>query len=409
MKTSQNNTDLLEENKKVFLIGNGTSIPYGSPSGSDFFKRAFELFYEHWKYNNDNAFHRLKEYIFEIIKEMDDLRNQNEWGKLNSLHMGKFSKKLEDLTNPDTPNTDRNKNFKEIKSYLSNYEIWKLFPEIISYYQDDEKHGKKDLNSKKLRLLDAPQGNFFDNIADFSFKTVYLAIKDANCNPGYYRNFVRLIDECYENIIIINLNYDNLLEKAIKENFNGLIEYGFSDNINYFPSQKFGEDTGKKILLFKPHGSFDFLFCNKCGSITISENVTLEYFQDPYCSKKCKNPECCGRNLKNFFIPYTNVTLPIKYKDILNSIIEMIRKELSSIKEITSIGYSFSEYIKGELIDSHLKFIFENKRKVIVIDKDNAENKKICKRLRKHNIKAENSGYNGFADFLHNMPDKNFK
>lgn len=391
-----------EKNKvmKAYLIGNGASIPYGSPLGSDIFKRALELFYKGRKYYHDNRYYRLKDYLIEIIHRMDDLRNQVMWGDLNSLHIGKFSQKFDYLTNPQTSHSERVNIYREIEDYLSKFEIWKLFPEIISYYKDEEKHGFRNLSSKRLALLEG-RGNFFNKIADFSFKTIYFAIKHFNCDTDYYTNFVNAIDNSFEDTIIINLNYDNLLEKALKKNFKGIVEYEFGNKIQCFPSPQFGEDTGQKILLLKPHGSFDFLFCNKCKSITISENVPLEYFQDQTNKRQCKNPVCDKRNLSNFFIPYTDVTLPIRYKDVLNSIIEKMKQILKPIDEITAIGYSFSEY-NGDLIDKHLEFIFEN-RKVIVVAKNVSGAEKICTHLRKFNINAENSGFNGFADFVRHM------
>lgn len=398
---------------KAYLIGNGASIPYGAPLGADIFKRALELFYDGWKYNPDNQYRRLKEYIAKLIRTMDDLKNQLAWGNLDFLHMGEFSEEFEVLSNPKTLNAEGIQAYRKIESCFSKYNIWELLPEIIEYCKDRELHGYRDFKSKRLALLEG-QGNFFNKIADFSFKTIYFAIKHSNCNLNYYTNFVRAIDNSSEDTIIINLNYDNLLEKALKKNFKGIVEYGFGDKVHCFPSPQFGEDTGQKVILFKPHGSFDFLFCDKCKSITISENVPLEYSQDITNKRGCKKPHCDKRNLPNFFIPYASVappnaseTPPIRYRDIiLFSIIENMKQRLNGINEITAIGYSFSEY-KGELIDKHLKFIFEN-RKVLVVAKDTSENKRICKRLIKFNINAENSGFNGFADFICHMSNDFF-
>lgn len=391
------------ENMKAYLIGNGASIPYGSPLGSDVFKRAFELFYERLeKSHHDNCFHRLKDNITRVIAIMDDLKELLAWGNLNLFHMGKYRKKFEDLMNPNISYSERANFYREIKDYFAKYKIWELLPKTVEYYKDKEHHGFKDLKSKRSTLLEG-RGNFFDRIAEFSFKTIYFAIEYSKDNPDYYTNFVKAISNSFEDTVIINLNYDNLLERVLKKNFMGIVEYGFGDEIKCFPSLQCDKKTGQRVLLFKPHGSFDFFFCNKCKSITISEDVPLEYFQDPFSKKQCKNPDCNKRNLPNFFIPYTDVTLPIRYKDILNSIIEKMKQILESIDEITVIGYSFSEY-DDDLIDKHLKFIFEN-RKVIVVAKDVSENEKICSRLRKFGINVENSGLNGFADFIRHIPN----
>ena len=397
----------MQKNKvmKAYLIGNGASIPYGSPLGSDLFRRALELFYEGWKYYHDNRYCRLKDYLNKMIGNLDDLRNQVIWGDLNFLHMGKFSKKFDCLINPQTSHSERVNIYREIEDYFSKFEIWKLFPEIIGYYNDNEKHGYRNCKSKRLALLEG-RSNLFNEIADFSFKTIYFAIKYSNCNPDYYKNFVRAIGNSFEDTVIINLNYDNLLEKALKRNFKGIVEYEFGDKIQCFPSPQFGEDSGQKILLLKPHGSFDFLFCDKCNCITLSEDIPLEYLQNSTDKRQCKNPNCKNRNLPNFFIPYTDITLPIRYRAVLSSVVEKMKEILKPIREITTIGYSFSEY-KGDLIDKHLKFIFE-KRKVTVVAKNISRAEKICADLGKFSINAENSGFNGFADFVRHMNNNFF-
>lgn len=385
---------------KAYLIGNGASIPYGSPLGAEVFKKALELFYNGWQYYHDNRYYRLKDYLTVIIRRMDDLRNQVACGRLDSLHMGEFSQKFEILINPEISNVEKRQIYREIEIYLSNYRIWELFPEIIKYYNDDELHGFRDSKEKRVALIEG-RDNFFDKIGDFSFKTIYFAIKHSKCEPDYYFNFVKAIDDSLEDTIIINLNYDNLFEKAIETNFNGLVEYGIGDKIQCFPSSQFGKNTGQKILLFKPHGSFNLLFCEKCKSITISQDIPLEYFQDIAGKRQYRNPNCGKRNLQNFFIPYTDVSLPIRYKDILDSFIARLKHILAGVEEIIVIGYSFSEY-NGDLIDKHLKFIFEN-RKIVVVAKNTSESEKICTRLKKLSIAAESSGFNGFADFVRHM------
>ncbi len=394
---------------KAYLIGNGCSIPYGSPSGSEIFKKALELFYDRWKVGNlDNCYHTLKREISDMLSTMDDLREHLEWGDVNDFHKGIYRDKFEYLRSLNHYSPESATCYNEIKDYLSKYRIWELFPEIISCYQDGKCHGFGNLERKRKRLVEEP-GNFFNKVAEFSLKTIYFAIKDSNCNPGYYTNFVKAISNSLENTLIINLNYDNLFEKVLKDNFKGIVEFVFGDKIRCYPSSQFGENTGKRIFLFKPHGSFDFLFCDECKSITISEDVPLKYSQYSTDKTKCGNPDCLyyhKRKLNNFFIPYTDVKLPIKYKDILNSIIKKMKQVLDSIDEITVIGYSFSKY-DGDLIDKHLKFIFKNRR-VIVVAKDISENKEICSRLKPFCIEAVNSELNGFADFIRHMPSNFF-
>jgi len=190
---------------KAYLIGNGASIPYGSPPGCDIFKRAFELFYQYQQSDHNNQYYRLKEYIFSILNTMDNLRGELVSGRLNSLHMGKFTQKFNIVSNPEEESYKIQKVYKEIEAELSAYEIWRLFPEIIEYYNDDKNHGYGNCQRKRLVLLDG-SGNFFDKIAEFSFKTIYFAIKEHKFKPNYYHNFVKLLDSSEKNIVIINLN-----------------------------------------------------------------------------------------------------------------------------------------------------------------------------------------------------------
>jgi len=119
---------------KAYLIGNGASIPYGSPLGSDIFRRSLELFYDRLeKGHHDNCFHRLKYNITRIITTMDDLKELLAWGNLNLFHMGKYRKKLEHLMAPNVSYSERSNFYREIKDYFAGYKIWELFPEIVKY------------------------------------------------------------------------------------------------------------------------------------------------------------------------------------------------------------------------------------------------------------------------------------
>jgi hypothetical protein len=127
---------------KAYLIGNGASIAYGSPLGSDIFKRAFELFYERLeKGPHDNCFYRLKVDIREIIGTMDDLRKLLAWGDLSWIHMGEYRRKFEYSRNRNISYSERSNFYREIKDYFAEYKIWELFPKIIEYYKDNDPYG----------------------------------------------------------------------------------------------------------------------------------------------------------------------------------------------------------------------------------------------------------------------------
>ncbi len=392
---------------KAYLIGNGASIPYGAPAGKDIFKQALKLCYEGWthnpnkdkSYSSDSRFY-LKQNVFELLSTMDDLRGQLALGERYSLHAGKYSMKMRRLLNPNISDDEKLNKYGEIESYLGEYRIWELFPEIVKYYNDDKLHGYGTIQQKKGNLIEYA-GNFFDKMADFSLKVIYLSIKDYVRKPNYYDKFVDLINSSLEDTIIINLNYDTLLETAIKNNFQGNFEYGFGE-VKYFPSESHA-NLKQKIKLYKPHGSFDMLYCEECKTLTISNDVPLEYSKGshPDDRRECKNPDHeNSRNLDNFFIPYTytDISPSLRYKEILEAIIEDMESELKEINEITTIGYSFSEY-NGDLIDKHLKFIFEGKN-IKVVGKDQNENNEICKRLAQLGLKAEDSEFDGFDDFV---------
>jgi NAD-dependent SIR2 family protein deacetylase len=387
---------------RTYLFGNGASIPYGSPIGSDIFKTALNLLFKARQEKEfRNLYYRLKDDIEFILSRLDDIRNKIASGHIDYLHWGEYSLKFTKLLNPNIDPIEYKQLYTDIESYFAGIRIWELLPEIIDCYNDTDKHGYYDLKQKRHCLLDVPQEqSVFDRIGRFSFRVIYFAIKYVKSTLNHCDNFIKIINNESEDVLIINLNYDNLLENSIEKYLTNLsVNHNFG-NITHFPLEN-KKTFLPNLILVKPHGSFDYVYCEKCNAVSISQNINIERSVSDD-NKKCKNPNCDNHvNLPNFYIPYAEISLPVRYKDITISIINELSKILDKCDEITSIGYSFSTY-NNDLIDRHLKFIFKN-RKVNVISRNPTEAISICNRVNPLGFNMVPANYHGFNEFVSKM------
>lgn len=381
---------------RVYLFGNGASIPYGSPLGSDLFRKAFQIAYDARAHDErDKGFYALWQPLVTLTQRIDALEGRLAWGSVDSLHEGKLSAVLNRLIEPELPKTESIRLCRQVDGILADWRIWDLFPEIARYYSDSENHGYRSIESKKLNLLDG-QGCLFDELGRLSLVTVYLAIAHSGLRPDHYAHFARAIAESLEDTLVINLNYDNLLEVALKR-CDVSVEHRFGAGVTVHGQSRLG--SGSPIVtLFKPHGSFDYLYCTGCRSVSVIEDVPVDAFQDQTGRKTCQNPECGKRNLHNYFIPYAVPELSARpqHAGLLGLASEGLRGRLAGVTEITAIGYSFPP------TDGHLDFIFEDRR-VKVVAKDKPDSCGISSRLVGRGIDAVATDFAGFADFARHM------
>ena len=177
----------------------------------------------------------------------------------------------------------------------------------------------------------------------------------------------------------ISLNYDILIDNALvrherEANYN--IDYGIS-LMNY----KYNENNEnnhrkpkeeKSVLLLKPHGSLNWMYCPTCNNMELTPKVkgAIKAIDK---LKKCKK---CKTNMEPVIIP------PTFYKDMSNPFIQQIYLKadevLRNAERIFICGYSFPD------ADMHIKYllkraeIFKGKTpKIYVVNEDNFNMDKI--------------------------------
>ena len=166
----------------------------------------------------------------------------------------------------------------------------------------------------------------------------------------------RLIDQKKLYITgFISLNYDMLLESRItKITEDAYIEYGI-DKINKEMNRyRLNMDKSNKIIVYKPHGSLNWNYCEKCGFFLVKKYKSA--------SEMIENPESCY-NCNNDLKPYVIAPSYFKsfHKDIQSNLFNIMLETFTKIKRIYFCGYSFSD------ADLHIKYILKE------IDKKNQD------------------------------------
>jgi hypothetical protein len=180
----------------------------------------------------------------------------------------------------------------------------------------------------------------------------HVIYKYPKSNP--YDDFVKNLPK---ERTVITLNYDTWLDTAIRS-ANLPIDYG-SDFIPYEPEDvKLKEEkSSEAVLLLKPHGSFNWLYCPTCnliedfGLFHVS-HIPIE--QGPYHEIDSDLPCQYDRTMREAVI--IPPSLVKRYDNPhLNNIWRRMAEELKIAEKIVFIGYSFSGadiHIKYEITQS---------------------------------------------------------
>jgi hypothetical protein len=154
----------------------------------------------------------------------------------------------------------------------------------------------------------------------------------------------------------IGLNYDIIIDNILTDLYPEFqIDYGIYF-INYKKHDELlPPDPEKSVLLLKPHGSLNWLYCPTCNQIELfpKENCAIKLFFNESIPKdilevKCKN---CRTIMKSVIIPMTY------YKDMSNPFIQQIFLKADEIlrqaDKIFICGYSFPD------ADIHIKHLLK--------------------------------------------------
>lgn len=147
----------------------------------------------------------------------------------------------------------------------------------------------------------------------------------------------------------VSLNYDIVIDNVFMDRYGyDYIDYGI-DFINCFNKSMADSNSLNKssILLFKIHGSLNWLYCSTCSHMKImpQEKQAVRAF---YKKEECN---ACGMSMKPIMIP------PTFYKQMNNPFIQKIflkaDKLLRNAPKILICGYSLPD------ADMHIKYLLK--------------------------------------------------
>jgi hypothetical protein len=178
--------------------------------------------------------------------------------------------------------------------------------------------------------------------------------------PDWHVNYAYPTSNPYESFVtrlpkqrtIISLNYDMGIDMAIRES-KLLIDYG-SDFIPYQPEDiELREKGVKDVLLLKPHGSFNWLYCPTCNQIEDFGLFHMSHIsteQTHYGEVDADLPCRYDQTLREpVIVPPSMIK---KYSNPhLEIIWQKMSEELKKAKKIVFIGYSLGG------ADIHIKYV----------------------------------------------------
>lgn len=300
---------------KVFILGAGASVESGVPLVKDVLK---EILNDYPAYNSDARAFNFGTLPVDFIpkyqkalKIIDDLCGTNLTKLLETeVKAGQLISE-EDISN-------------------SNFR----FEEFLSRIDDSIKN-KKIYNGYSHQSLEEAR--------PFLHYIIFNTLDRGQKDKKLYRDFVRLLsgnDNCY----LISFNYDTLLDRALFDyyfkNSKQVMSWSYGIQFDYvdeysFPSYN-KESRNISIHLLKPHGSFNWRYCNKCSKTSL-------YYCPSYCTatklNMAKCPVCGVVACETLLVPPSSVKRLDKIP-LLNDAKSRIEEALKQCCELIIIGYS---------------------------------------------------------------------
>ena len=154
--------------------------------------------------------------------------------------------------------------------------------------------------------------------------------------------------------VFVSTNYDILIDNAVTEEHASVdLDYGAEFRNFDWPGDWQRPRSGRSVLLFKPHGSLNWLFCPACNELQITPKekgvVTRLLISDVDVREKmCAE---CGTMFAPLIVP------PTFYKDLSNVFLSSIWNRtdiaLRKVNHIIFCGYSFPD------ADIHIKYLLK--------------------------------------------------
>ena len=151
-------------------------------------------------------------------------------------------------------------------------------------------------------------------------------------------------------VAFVSMNYDILIDNALTEPYDEGVDLDYGVEFRNFerPGDWKRPELPKRVCLFKPHGSLNWLFCPTCNELELTPNekgVVTKLISD-FTKATCSE---CGSVYLPLIVP------PTFYKDLnnvfLSSVWNRTDKALRRVRHIVFCGYSFPD------ADMHIKYL----------------------------------------------------
>lgn len=247
--------------------------------------------------------------------------------------------------------------YKELTAYFR--EIFGINPSLGNYDTlifptFEEALGILDLAVKRREgLKNFDLENISRNSNRIGFMRQYLVLlvaavlNNAEKNSsGLHKKLVKGLEEqgLLSNTVFITTNYDLLIDMALNSSPGRSLDYGFE-----FCDNGHRLEEGKKISLYKVHGSLNWLYCPTCNIISLTKNEpgVIRLLTDLNKS----DCEECGSIMLPVIVP------PTFFKEMSNVYLSAVWNKaelaLRLADRIVFCGYSFPDS------DIHIKYLLK--------------------------------------------------
>jgi hypothetical protein len=169
-----------------------------------------------------------------------------------------------------------------------------------------------------------------------------------------HRELVSTLSKANElqNVVFVSTNYDILIDNALaEEKVNGTdLDYGVEFRNFDRPGDWARPSLDRRVHLFKPHGSLNWLFCPTCNELEITpeEKGVVTRLISTFSHATC-------RHCESVYAPL--IVPPTFYKDLNNVFLSSIWNRtdvaLRKVDHVIFCGYSFPD------ADIHIKYLLK--------------------------------------------------
>lgn len=393
----------------AFLFGNGTSIPFGSPLGTEILARALDIASPHAPSGNQpNTRHAIRDPLQTFYSRISDIRR---WGAgpISGLHLPVSHIFWNQWMNPSVPIEVAT----QARTMLLAYGLyWDVLHEAVRFalQAGDRIEPQFGLTPQQERdvIIGQLRGNDFDRMTELVAIIVEDSISLSPRPPAPHLMLAKAM-AVHRNVLIVDLNYDPLWEDSLAACSDVALRYSFPPNVSVarLPATPPMRDRGNVVIL-KPHGSFHLLACQDCLENN-GEERSLFYAQAlgplarhsgrSHGERRC--PTCDAGAQGHFLIPYVSLDYAVRFRRLLELFQGFLQQEISRAKSIYAVGYGFQMFSPGRMFDLDMQAAL-NGRTVQVVSRTMESAEEICGRARSCGIDARSASVQGFETFAAN-------